>query len=388
MQSSIRHLRMFQHLAATHSVTRTAELCHVSQPAVTQAMNKLEQEAGIALLERTSQGIFLTRAGDIVARRTERALSHLDAAMSDMARNIKFQATRPQLTALIAVTETENFTLAARKLGLAQPTVHRSTSLLEQSAGMRFFERTAHGLIATRAARQLAHAARLAFSEIDQAAAELSAMAGGARGRIVIGALPLSQASLLPETMLRFRSSQPDFEFEVVDGCYDELLSGLRRGEIDVLIGALRPAAATDDIQQERLFDDSVVIVSRKDHPILSRNGVSPEELADYPWVVPRRGTQIWSNLEPILCEDREQKAIVTSSATLLRELLRGSDHLGALSRLQAEAEAKVEALAIVPIDIPDSNRPVGLTIRTGWQPTGAQQEFLDMLRQTSVSVV
>ena len=58
MQPSIRHLRMFQTLAETHSVTRTAEMCHVSQPAVTQAMGKLERDGGQALFRRSPQGIF------------------------------------------------------------------------------------------------------------------------------------------------------------------------------------------------------------------------------------------------------------------------------------------------------------------------------------------
>lgn len=387
MQPSIRHMRMFQTLAETHSVTRTAEICHVSQPAVTQAMNKLERDANQPLFQRTPQGIFPNEAGQAMVRRTRRALALLDAAMADMARAIRFQATRPQLHALIAVTETENFTLAARQLGLAQPTVHRSTSMLEQASGVQFFERTAHGLIATKAARQLAQAARLAFAEMDQADSDLAALAGEEGGRIVIGALPLSRSTILPEAMLRFRADHPGVAFDIVDGRYDELLAGLRRGSIDFVIGALRVPSPNDDVQQERMFDDSVVIVAGRGHPLLQRDAVSQEDLQSYPWVVARKGTPIRAALETMLPDECIRGAIVTSSVIMLREILGSSDCLGALSTVQVRTQAETAALGIIPVDIPDSYRPIGITTRTGWEPTAMQQEFLDLLREGAAKI-
>ena len=104
-------------------------------------------------------------------------------------------------------------------------------------------------------ALRLAQAARLAFAELDQAASELAALAGHEVGRIVIGSLPLSRSGFLPAALLRFRELRPSFPFEVIDGRYDELLGGLRRGEIDMMVGALRIPQPIPDIQQERLFD-------------------------------------------------------------------------------------------------------------------------------------
>lgn len=380
---------MFVTLSRTHSVTQTAAICLVSQPAVTQAIRKLESEAGIGLFLRPAQGLFPTAAGAYYARRAARALALLDEATADMQRAARLQATRAQLAALIAVVELENFTLAARQLGLAQPTVHRSVTLLEQSAGVRFFERTAHGLIATRAARALAHAARLAFAELDQAAAELGEMAGREVGRIVIGALPLSRSGLLPRALLAFRRQRPTFPFEVIDGPYDELLSGLRRGEIDLVVGALRLPAPIPDVTQERLFDDSVAIVARHGHPLLSGQGltgqgIGPAALARYPWVMARRTTPLRRTIDAFLAPYVPHSLIETSSLIMLREILRGSDHLGALSRMQAQEPGEAQALAILPVEVPHSLRPIGITTRAGWEPTAVQRDFIDILRQVA----
>lgn len=382
MQASLRHLRMFLALGRTNSVTRTAELCHVSQPAVTQAIGKLSTETGQLLFQRSPQGLFLTEAGEVLHHRASRALKRLDAAMAEMSREIRIQATWPQLTALIAVTEVENFTLAARKLGLSQPTVHRATTMLEHAAGTIFFQRTAHGLITTRAGEQLAQAARLALAELDQAESDLAILAGREVGRIVIGALPLSRSGWLPSAILSFCKQRPGFAFEVIDGRYDELLLGLRRGEIDMVLGALRLPSPIEDITQERLFDDEVVAVARAGHPLTLRTSVDPAETFRYPWVMPRRTTPIRGILDAFLAEAPRLDVVETSSVIVLREMLRASDYLGGLSRMQAEVEAGV--LSILPITLPNALRPIGITTRAGWEPTRAQRDFLNMLRRTS----
>ena len=120
----------------------------------------------------------------------------------------------------------------------------------------------------TRAALHLAQAARLALAEMDQAEADLAALSGREVGRIIIGALPLSRSGWLPQAILAFRKLRPGLSFQVIDGRYDELLLGVRRGEIDMMLGALRLPSPIEDIQQVRLFGDEVVVVARRDHPL------------------------------------------------------------------------------------------------------------------------
>jgi hypothetical protein len=64
-----------------------------------------------------------------------------------------------------------------------------------------------------------------------------------------------------------------------------------------------------------------------------------------------------------------------------MRELLKESDHLGYISRLQIAAE--LDSGTIVQIDFAEAaaKRPIGLTMRRGWVPTRAQREFIDELR-------
>jgi DNA-binding transcriptional LysR family regulator len=385
VKSNLRHLRVFAAVVETGSITRAAERVLVSQPAVTQAVGKLESLLGHALLRRTPQGVFPTTAGSVLAARIGRALALLDRGLADLSPRLVLTATVAQLQALIATREAESFTLAARRMGLAQPTVHRAVSQLELEAGRPLFERTAHGIIATRPAQALAQAARLAFAELDQAEADLAELAGQEVGRIVVGAMPLSRSFLLPRTIARFRLNRATLPIKALDGPYDDLMAGLRRGEVDFLVGALRDPAPIGDIVQERLFDDGLLFVARRDHPILSQGAATLAQVFAHPIVVATEGTPTRRAFDALGATHGPPPSLVeTGSMILMRELLRISDHIGCISRLQIEAEIGLGALVPVPVDLADTLRPIGLTLRRDWLPTRAQAAFLADLRSVA----
>jgi DNA-binding transcriptional LysR family regulator len=388
VKSNLRHLRVFAAVVETGSITRAAERALVTQPAVTQAVAKLEKLLGQPLLRRTPQAIFPTAAGRALADRILRAFALLDPALAEVSPRLRLTATAAQLQALIATREAENFTLAARRMGLAQPTVHRAVTQLELEAGRPLFERTPHGMIATRPAQALALAARLAFAELAQAEADLADLVGREVGRIVVGAMPLSRSFLLPRAIARFRQQRATLPVKALDGPYDDLMAGLRRGEVDFLIGALRDPAPIGDIVQERLFDDGLVFVARRDHPVLSLPQPGLADLFACPVVVATEGTPTRRAFDGLSARFGPPPSLVeTGSMILMRELLRLSDHVGCISRLQIEAEIGLGALVRVPVDLADTRRPIGLTFRADWLPTRAQAEFLRDLRETAAAV-
>lgn len=389
MKSNLRHLRVFAAVVETGSITCAAKRALVTQPAVTQAVARLEGLLGQRLLQRTSQAVFANPAGKILANRIGRALALLDPALTELSPRLLLTATAAQLQALIAMREAENFTLAARRMGLAQPTVHRAVSQLELEAGRPLFERMAHGMIATRPAQILAQAARLAFAELAQAEADLAELSGREVGRIVVGAMPLSRSYLLPRAIAVFRQSRATLPIKALDGPYDDLIAGLRRGEVDFLIGALRDPAPISDIVQERLFDDGLLFVARKDHPILSTHQPALADLFNYPIVVATEGTPTRRAFDGLSARFGPPPSLVeTGSMILMRELLRLSDHLGCISELQIEAEIGLGALSPVSVDLADTRRPIGLTFRADWLPTRAQADFLSDLRDTAAAVI
>lgn len=212
----LRHLRVFLSVAERGSVT--------------QAIAKLESNAGMALFQRTQQGLFPTEARLLFRNRVSRAQNRLDLAMVDIAPRLTVTATRAHLTALVATVEAQNFTLAAHRLGIAQPTVHRAVTSIEGSDGRALFQRSPVGVAPTRQADALARAAQLAFAELDQAVAEMAELPGREVGEFVIGSLPLARSHILPQALSRFRNGRPLQAIRIVDGTNDDLLVGFWPG--------------------------------------------------------------------------------------------------------------------------------------------------------------
>lgn len=385
---NLRHMRVFLDVTRHASVTRAAELGNLSQPAVSQAVAKLERWAAQPLFRHSAQGLFVTEAGDMLARRVARALQRLDGAMMPISARLMRTATTSQLQALVAVRELGNFTLAARKLGIAQPTVHRSIAHLESEAGKPLFERTSIGLRATRACQALADAARLATAELDQAAMELAELSGREVGRIVVGSMPLSRSHILPRAIAGFRRARPRMLIRIEEGSYDDLLTGLRRGEIDFLIGALRAQLPIADVEQEFLFNDDLVLVVGTGHRLAGRSDLDLAELARYPWVVARPGAPTRLLFDDLFCggDARPDSIVETGSLILMRQLLRHSDHIGCISRLQAAPEIDHGLMVALRFDLLGTSRPVGVTTRAGWHPTPAQRAFLAEVKAVAFS--
>ncbi|MDB5650034.1 MAG: transcriptional regulator [Hyphomicrobiales bacterium] len=75
----LRQLRYFLAVAEAGSFTAAARRLHVSQPALGYQVKQLEEQFGVALLERHSRGIVATQAGAVLAAHARRVLVEVEA---------------------------------------------------------------------------------------------------------------------------------------------------------------------------------------------------------------------------------------------------------------------------------------------------------------------
>ena len=395
---NIRHLRVFLGVVESKSISKASEKAFLSQPAITQAIAKLEGALQTTLFERRSDGMYTTESGVAFAYRVQRALEILlDGLRSAMRIGADKGRIRPsrllqsltstQLRALIAVSEAQSFSAAGRNLGISQSSLHRAARELENLLEIVLFEKTSIGISASKAARVLTRAAKLAFAEIAQGRDEINSLHNREIGRIVVGSMPLARTSVLPAAITEFSNNHPDFKFSVVDGPYDDLLYHLRHGEIDLLIGALRFPMPSDDVVQEELFSSAIEIVARHDHPLCSSDSISLETLAACSWVIPRSGAPTRAIFESMFSDAGiavPERLIEASSMILIRSLLQSSDRLTLISQHQIQHELATEALATVAYDLSHTLRPIGITMRKSWKPTNKQLSFINILRNNA----
>jgi len=393
---NLRHLRVFIEVAKCRSISKAAPRVFLSQPAITQAIGKLESLLETKLFERHSNGMFLTAPGEVWLNRSCRCMDYLERGLRAALKACPGQGslgqllpmlTTTQLRALIAVTESHSFSVASRNLSLSQSSLHRAARELEHLMGITLFDKARSGIIPTRSAEVLSKAAKLGFSEIEQGYYEICALQFREVGRIVMGSMPLARTTILPDAINRFSTAHPDIGLNVMDAPYDDLLLHLRNGDLDLLIGALRFPAPSDDIIQEELLSPPLAIVGRKGHPLSTRNDLKLEDLNHYGWVVPRNGTPTRTFFDTLFIEHGITppfRLVETSSQILIRELLRGSDRLTLISTHQIEHELTQGILGVIPYQLGYTRRPIGITYRRDWQPTPTQKHFMEMLRDAA----
>jgi DNA-binding transcriptional LysR family regulator len=387
---NLRHLRAIAAIAARGSMSAAADSVSLSQPALTQGIAKVERQLGIPLFERRPDGMGVTEEGRIVAGRVTSALEHLATAARSAGRGgargfagAERLMTATQLRAFISLADAGSFVGAAAATGLSQPALHRAVRDLEQVSGVPLVERRGRGVALTNGGRRLARGIRLAASEIRAAIAETRPH-GETAGRIVVGAMPLCRAVLLPATLTRALRTMPLATVEVVEGSWRELVEPLRDGAIDFMIGALRDPAPAD-IEQRPLFNDRLAIVGCAGHPLAGHAAPTLDDLASFPWVVAHRDTPLRAQWEALF-EGRAlpPAPIVCGSAMTIRGVLAGSHLLTLLSPDQVALEVERGLLALIGTPLEDGMRMIGVTTRAGWRPTSAQVQFLDLVRDAA----
>lgn len=182
----------------------------------------------------------------------------------------------------LAVVTQSNVTQAAGKLGLTQPALSRSLAELETLLGRPLFLRIGRRLHLTEAGHLFHRYASLATQTLDAGA---RAIAPQHQTTLRIGVLPTAATRLFPTIALRFRALAPDTILNVESGPHLYLMRLLREGALDLVIGRMPQGQDMADLSFTHLYEESIVLVGRANHPLAGRT--IKDVLAKAPLILP-----------------------------------------------------------------------------------------------------
>ncbi|PJG46244.1 LysR family transcriptional regulator [Sphingobium sp. LB126] len=377
-QLNIRHLAAMAAVVERGSVSLGARAVNLTQPAVTQGIAKLEAQLGLPLFERQPGGMVPTEAALVLAPRVDAALRLIGSK----------RVTAAQIRAFVTLARTGSYPAAAAEAGVTEPSLHRAVGDLGLAMGYRLADRRGRGLVLTRQGAALARRLRLALAELRSGLEDIADIRGQESGRIVIGAMPLSRARLLPAAIAGFRADFPQVDISVHEGSHAELVAPLRDGEVDMMIGALRDPSIGQDLVQKPLFEDRPIIIGRAGHPLA--DGWLPDDLRRFPWILPPEGAplrQLWRRMFDALDIEPPPVPIECGSVMTIRQLLLGGDYLTLLSVDQLALELKVGVVIEIGSAPGSVSRTIGITTRADWRPTRLQSRFLDAVEKESRNI-
>lgn len=372
----VRQARAFLEVAKRGGVTRAAAVLNKSQTSVTRAIRDFERSLGFELFKRSSRGMELTAYGEVFHPKAAAALEQFQAARElvppetlnaslGAARLFRMDVSDQWLDALVAAVETQNVAAAANQLGITPAAVNVSLRKLEDSLGMPLFERSAMTLDSTAFAKGVVRHVKLARNLLRQGVEEMASIQGATHGRVVVGTLPFVRTVIVPTAVMRLLDAHSELRIATKEAPYADLITDLRCGDVDILVGALRGASADADVEEEQLIEDKLSVIVRAGHPLLKRSALSWADLLAFPWVLPRGGIPTRDLLNARLSERglSEPKRLVESSSFIIqRALVMDSDRLTVLSRHQCRREERAGLLACLDFELPGTARPIGIT--------------------------
>lgn len=181
----------------------------------------------------------------------------------------------------LAVVDEGNFSRAAQRCGVSQPTLSVGIAKLENTLGHLLFNRTNRRVELTAAGARFAIHARRIETELAVALQAMSDVAASKLIRLgVISTIPTSWIEAATHLARRTDGEK----LELVEGRMRDLLPRLERGRVDVVIGTL----GTDRRERETLFEEGYALALAKTHPLALRRSVEAEEIADADMLVRR----------------------------------------------------------------------------------------------------
>lgn len=393
---NLAQLHAFTVIAERGSASRAAAHLLRAQSAVTRSLRELEVALGEPLMERCPSGMRPTSVGEAVLERAVRVFAELRGLAPRRApQPVREMRVPPgaipsyllntrRLQSLVALVRHRHMQSAAQTLGVSQPAVSSAIKILEAGLGSPLFDRTARGLRLTSDGEAFVFRVRRALNELRHIPEDVAAVRGSIRGSVTVGALPFARTMILPEAVAHVRRDYPGVHVVTDESAYEALLAGLRAGDVDFIIGALRPAAPGGDVRAEALLGTGMVALTRHGHPLAGERGLTPDRLAGADWILPRRHTPARAILDTLFTRlhlPPPLAAVETGDLAMIRGLLMRTDMVAVLSAQQVHYELRAGQLAILDVPLAHTEREIGLTMRAAGEPSPAARRLLDAIR-------
>ena len=285
-----------------------------------------------------------------------------------------------QLRYFVAVADTGNFTRAAERSRISQPSLSQQILNLESEVGHKLFHRLGRKAVLTEAGTAFLDRARRILFEVENAAKELGDHPSLGR-RIHVGAVQTVMPFLITPLIAQIKNLHPNLLIDAREDFRSSLVRSVVEGELDL---AVVPLPVKDHrISVEPLLTEPLLLVVGKGHPFASRNEISVQDLADETFASLGDSSSLAAQIQSFFGDQKFQPRIgfrCAQVATLKLFISKGLS-ISLLPQL-ARSPDDQDTLTYLKLTGSDPTREL-VVIRhlQRYQSRGAEQ-FLSLLRQ------
>jgi DNA-binding transcriptional LysR family regulator len=281
-----------------------------------------------------------------------------------------------QLKAFVAVNRTGSFTAAADSLHLTQPAISKRVAALETQLGAALFDRIGRNAKLTETGVKLLPLAEnmlLSFTNIRQSADNLKRQVSGS---LSLGTSHHIGLHRLPPILRQYTNQYPDVELALNFVDSEDGVRGVQSGELEMAIITL-PAVTPKLISATKIWDDPLVLVVGKMHPLANEDFIAVEELAKHEAILPGVNTYTRALLEKKLILSGDKLRIGLSTNFLETNKMMASIGLGWTILPETMLDNSVKKIAINSINL---RRKLGYVIHNDMTLSNAARAMISLL--------
>ncbi|MUG99177.1 LysR family transcriptional regulator [Scytonema sp. UIC 10036] len=190
-----------------------------------------------------------------------------------------------------------NFTEAAKRLGIHQPNLTQSIQALEKSlsansktSDIKLFDRTKRPIELTEAGKAFLKEVQLALMHFERAIAQVQQASLGQIGRLILGLNNAVANSILPEVLQEFQKQFPNVELELREVKIQQEIQMLKNCELDVVFQRSPSFDRNDpDLESQILLNEYFVVALPTNHNLAKQKNteISLKALANETIILP-----------------------------------------------------------------------------------------------------
>lgn len=182
-----------------------------------------------------------------------------------------------QLEYIVALDTYRNFVLAAEKCFITQPTLSMQIQKLEDSLGVKLFDRSKQPVVPTEMGIEIINQARIVLKESNKITEFISDKSGEIKGALKIGVIPTIAPYLLPQIITAFMSKYPHVQLMVWEYTTAQIIQELKTGQLDC--GIMATPLQDKSLNEIPLFYENFVAYISKSSMLIKKRTISINDI-------------------------------------------------------------------------------------------------------------
>lgn len=182
-----------------------------------------------------------------------------------------------QLQYALALAEHRNFTLAAEKCFVTQPTLSMQIQKLEEELGVLMFDRTKKPIQLTQVGEKIIEQARRIVSESERIQDIIDIQKGFVGGDFKLGIIPTVMPTLLPMFLNTFIKKYPKVNLIIEEQNTTDIIRKLKNGHLDA--GILATPLEDEDIKEKVLYYEPFVGYIPENNVLFQKEKINPDQI-------------------------------------------------------------------------------------------------------------